>query len=356
MKGNGPADLAESLGVVWADEHLAKVRSALEGVGSLDTDLMARLQAQFPGEHDPDESGISVFRDLLRIEGRRARFRRLLRVWAGKLTAAIRSGDLARAEGWMRALIKQPTYPTEFSDLVEQTLDEISRRQVLDDLMVRLSSNEEPAAGSGLVAAWGERMARYLVDAMAREVPPVNRRYLVDALGWLGREDVRLLAAMVADPRWYIARNLAIALGKTGRPQASAALEALLDHPDDRVRVEALRGMATLRREESLPSLVAALGDASGRVRHAAVSLLRASPSLQVIPLLVEVLSSNAVSMDEAERLVEVIAERNDPSVPDVLERLAGRRFAMGMGRIVRDAAREALEAREARAALEARQ
>jgi hypothetical protein len=355
MQTNGPAELAESLGVVWADEHLAKVRSALEGVGSLDADLIARLQEQFPGESDADHSGIPVFRDLLRIEGRRPRFRRLLRVWAGKLTSAIRAGDLERAEAWMRALVKQPTYPAEFSDLVEQTLDEISRRQVLDDFMVTLASDEEPTAGAGLVAAWGERMARYLVDAMAREVPPVNRRYLVEALGWLGREDVRLLAAMVADPRWYIARNLAIALGKTGRPQASVALEALLDHPDDRVRVEALRAMASLRKDESLPSLVAALGDASGRVRHAAVSLLRASPSPRVIPLLVDVLSSNAVSVDEAERLVEVIAERNDPSVPDVLQGLAGRRFAMGMTRIVRDAAREALEAKEAREALEAR-
>ena len=356
MQKNAPADLAESLGVVWADEHLAKVRSALEGAGSLDTDLLARLQAQFPADSDAHESGIPVFRDLLRIEGRRARFRRLLRVWAGKVTSSGRSGDLKQAEAWMRALVKQPTYPAEFADLVEQTLDEISRRQVLDDLMVRLSSHPEPDAGAGLVAAWGERMARYLVDAMARDVPPVNRRYLVDALGWLGREDVRVLAAMVADPRWYIARNLAIALGKTGRPQAGPALEALLDHPDDRVRVEALRGMATLRRDESLPNLVAALGDASGRVRNAAVSLLRASPSPRVITLVVEVLDSNAVSSDEAERLVEIIAERNDPSVKDVLQGLAKRRLAMGMARIVRDAARAAIEAREARAALEARQ
>ena len=81
------------------------------------------------------------------------------------------------------------------------------------------------------MAAWGERMARYLIDAMAREVPPVNRRYLVDALGWLGHEDVRVLAAMVADPRWYIARNLAIALGKTGRPQASPACRDLHGSP-----------------------------------------------------------------------------------------------------------------------------
>ena len=43
-------------------------------------------------------------------------------------------------------------------------------------------------------------------------------------------------------------------------------------------------------------------------------------------------------------RLVELIAERSDPAVPAALSRLAGRRTLMGPGRVVRDAARQALE------------
>jgi HEAT repeat protein len=153
-----------------------------------------------------------------------------------------------------------------------------------------------------------------------------------------------LLAGLVADPRWFIVRNVAISLGRTGRPQAIPALESLLDHPDHRVRVEALRGLFTLRRGEAVAPLVAALSDPEPRVRHAAVSLLRASPSREVVSALTEMLEVRPPAPAEGRRLVEVIAERRDPATPVALERLAGRRRAVGNARAVRDAARLALQ------------
>lgn len=313
------------------------------GAESLDDVLVQRLAAQFADGGSAD-AGVAVLRDLLRIETRRPRFHRLLRVWVGKLTAALRAGDLGRAEAWMRGLVVAPTYPDEFADLVAEALDEVSEPQVLDDLVVHLAAAEPPGTGAGLVAAWGERLARYLVQGMVVEEPPVNRRFLVEFLSWVGRDDVRLLAAFVADPRWFVVRNVAIALGRTGRPQAAPPLESLLGHPDHRVRVEALRGLFVLKRGEAVGSLVAALSDPEPRVRHAAVSLLHGSPSREVVTALVELLETRPPAAAEARRLVELIAERADPAVPAALERLAGRRRAMGAGRVVRDAARQALE------------
>jgi hypothetical protein len=316
-----------------------------EGAGaeSLDEALVQRLAAQFADSGSAD-AGVAVLRDLLRIETRRPRFHRLLRVWVGKLTAAVRAGDLARAEAWMRGLVTAPTYPDEFADLVAEALDEVSEPQVLDDLVVHLAAADPPGTGAGLVAAWGERLARYLVQGMVVEEPPVNRRFLVEFLSWVGRDDVRFLAACVADSRWFVVRNVAIALGRTGRPQAVPPLESLLDHPDHRVRVEALRGLFILKRGEAVGTLVAALSDSEPRVRHAAVSLLRASPSREVVGALVELLETHPPVAAEARRLVELVAERIDPAVPAALQRLAGRRRVMGAGRVVRDAARQALE------------
>lgn len=318
--------------------------AAEEGNGaSLDESLVQRLAVQFADTGSPD-AGVAVLRDLLRIETRRPRFHRLLRVWVGKLTAAVRAGDLARAEAWMRGLVTAPTYADEFADLVAEALDEVSEPQVLDDLMVRLAAADPLGAGTGLVSAWGERLVPYLVQGMVVEEPPVNRRFLVEFLSWVGRDDVRLLASLVADSRWFVVRNVAIALGRTGRPQAVPPLESLLGHPDHRVRVEALRGLFVLRRGEAVGPLVAALSDPEPRVRHAAVSLLHASPSREVVGALVELLESDPPAAAEARRLVELIAERSDPAVPAALRRLAGRRALMGPGRVVRDAARQALE------------
>jgi len=311
-------------------------------VESLDEALVQRLAAQFTDGASPD-AGVTVLRDLLRIETRRPRFHRLLRVWVGKVTVAVRSGDLARAEAWMRGLVVAPTYPGEFADLVAEALDEVSDPQVLDELMVRLAAAEPPGTGAGLVAAWGERLARYLVQGMVVEEPPVNRRFLVEFLSWVGRDDVRLLAAFAADSRWFVVRNVAIALGRTGRPQAVPALETLLHHPDHRVRVEALRGLFVLKRGEAVSPLVAALADPEPRVRHAAVSLLHASPSREVVGALAQLLETRPPAADEARRLVELIAERSDPAVRAALERLAGQRWVSGAGRVVREAARRAL-------------
>jgi|GEM_PF-1602741 len=311
-------------------------------VASIDEALVQRLAAQFSDTGSPD-AGITVLRDLLRIETRRPRFHRLLRVWVGKVTTAVRAGDLARAEAWMRGLVVAPTYPAEYADLVAEALDEVSDPQVLDDLVVRLAAADPPGTGAGLVAVWGERLARYLVHGMVVEEPPVNRRFLVEFLSWIGRSDVRLVAAFVADPRWFVVRNVAIALGRTGRPQAVPPLESLLTHPDHRVRVEAMRGLFALRRGEAVAPLVTALTDPEPRVRHAAVSLLRASPSREVVTALVDLLETRPPAAAEARRLVEVIAERSDPAVPPALERLARRRGTMGTARVVRDAARQAL-------------
>jgi hypothetical protein len=347
MDQPGATEFAAAQGTLWPDEGLARARDLLENgeADGIDEDLVARLAGQFT-EAAPADAGVTVLRDLLRVEARRPRFHRLLRVWVGKLTGAVRSGDLDRAEAWLRGLVVNPTYPGEFADVVSEALDEVSEPELLDDLMVRLAAAEEPGTGAGLVAAWGERMARYLVQGMVVDEPPVNRRYLVEFLSWVGRDDVRLVAAFVADPRWFVVRNVAIALGRTGRPQAIPALESLLDYPDHRVRVEALRGLSALKRGEAVAALAAALADPEPRVRHAAVSLLRASPSPQVIPALVELLESNPPVAPEARRLVAAIAERADPGVPAALERLAGRRHPMGLARVVRDAARQALAER----------
>ena len=339
------ADLATAPGILPPDSGAAGESDPTVGAEgeSLDEALVQRLAAQFSDTGSPD-AGIAVLRDLLRIETRRPRFHRLLRVWVGKLTAAVRAGDLARAEAWMRGLMIAPTYPAEFADLVAEALDEVSDPLVLDELVVHLAAAEPPGTGAGLVAAWGERLARYLVQGMALDEPPVNRRFLVEFLAWVGRDDVRLLAALVADPRWFVVRNVAIALGRTGRPQAVPPLESVLDHPDHRVRIEALRGLFALKRGEAVAPLVAALADPEPRVRHAAVSLLRASPSREVVGALVDLLETHPPAAAEARRLVDVIAERSDTGVPAALERLAGRRRAMGAARVVRDAARQVLE------------
>ena len=183
----------------------------------------------------------------------------------------------------------------------------------------------------------------HLIAGMLVEEPKVNRRHLVEYLAMAGRNDVRLLTPWLRDSRWFIVRNVATAVGKTGRETALPALLAVVDHDDDRVRVEAIRAVATIEGADAIPLLVRALADPSQRVRHGAVSLLRAEPSDEVVIRVGEHLAAGDAEPDDARRLIKIIAERTSDTARQVLGGLADKRFAVGSAKAVRDAARAAL-------------
>lgn len=347
MTDQSTAPALDETSADWNGEQFDRVRAVFDsssGAGSADSALLERVRAEFPGRGDDLHAGVGVLRDLLRIEQRPERFRRVLRVWTGKIATAIRRGDFHGAGTWMRAVTEAPVFPNEFALHVVEAVRELSREELLEELVVKLAKAGDPPAAAPLLMAWGEPLVEFLVGGMALEAPPVNRRHLVEYLGMAGRADVRLLTPYLRDQRWFIVRNLATALGRTGRATAVPALESVLDHPDDRVRVEVMRALTAIGGEDGIAPALKALGDESARVRQAAVSLLRASPSESVVSGVASVLASGSHSVDEARRLIDVIAERRSPAARNALEQLAAKKGGLGAGRVVRDAARVVLE------------
>jgi len=347
MELHGPADVISRLHPV-RDPRRADRTAGLPGEDEAPPTTGARREQ--PADPFAEgillEAGIALLRDRLRIESDRRRFRDLLVGWREEVSGAVRAGELVLAETWLRALVTDPVYPTAMGDLVEEALDEVSVPEVLDEVVVRLAAAPAPGPGSGVVAAWGARMAAHLVRGMIAEHPPVSRRHLTEFLAWVGREDIRLLAAFCRDPRWFVVRNLAIALGRTGRRQAVPALESILGHADPRVRVEALRSLWTLQGDGSIHVLKAAMADPEPRVRHAACSLLRASPGPVVVAAIAGVLESRGAAVSEVPRLVGLIAERTEATVPRTLAHLAEFHGMGAVARAVRRAARAALKQR----------
>ena len=311
------------------------------GIGSADRDLAERIQAEFPRPSDDLRASVSAFRDMLRLEMRQERFRRLLRAWAGRVVAGIRSGDFVAAGAWMKAVTENPVFPSEYSHHVTEAVRELSRPALLDELVVALAKAGDPPGAAALLSGWGSPLVAYLIGCMLVEVPKVNRRHLVEYLGQAGRGDIRLLTPWLRDPRWYVVRNVATAIGRAGRDGGVPALLSVVDYDDDRVRVEVIRALATLEGPEAVPLLVGALADSSQRVRNAAVSLLRAEPSDEVVLRIAEHLTGESVTSDDARRLIKIIAERTSDAARKALDSLAERRS--GASKAVREAARAAL-------------
>ncbi|MFQ5948512.1 MAG: HEAT repeat domain-containing protein, partial [Acidimicrobiia bacterium] len=321
-------------------------KNLLEGLdlSGAEADYFDLLAEQVP---DPDAylgTGVEVMRELLRIENRLPRFRRLLRIWSGKIVQSIRARDFKAAGAWLRAVTDEPTYSQEFREEVERAVDHLAEPGLLREMAVSLVEAERLEAAASLLSAWGPRLAAYLVALLAEEDSAAHRSLIVDALALVGRTDTRVLTGYLNDPRWYVVRNLAIAIGRTGRSQAVPALQAVLSHPDHRVRVEALRALVPLVGSEAIPILIGAFDDPDLKVRQTAISLLRASGSPQVVAGLVGVVEQKKLAAAEMRQLVDVIADHGGPEASAALSRLASRRFVFGGARAARDAAREALQ------------
>jgi HEAT repeat protein len=345
-----PSDLADGRagGITLADDPLAKGRAALEAALASGTDeaLAARLSAERTSTREADEIGTRVLADLIAVEMRPRPYRRVFRVWVAKVLAAIEREDFAAADRWMRAVVGSSSRLSEPDAALSESLEDLTSEEQLGALVRRITDARDHTGAVSLVGAFGPWIVPFLIEQMTLDEPVVHRRHLLEYLGWAGRTDARLLSYHVGDPRWYVVRNLTIALGRTGRATAAGPLAGLAGHADERVRVEAIRSLAVLDREGAIERIAASLTDPSRRVRHAALSLLRANPSPFVVPALVGALQRGGIDGDLAERVVAAIAERQGAEVDTALETLASRRFTIGPGRAVRDAARRALQAR----------
>jgi len=191
----------------------------------------------------------------------------------------------------------------------------------------------------GLVVA--DALVAQLAEASDRR----NRRVLTELVTRAIREDPGVVIPYLSGRPWYLLRNLAIALGKTGQANAVPGLLRMLNHEDHRVRTEALRSILRIQGREAVPTVIRMLGDPHERVRHAAAGLARAVDSEGFDALLVAELDSDRLSTEAACGIVELLGCLETDRGADALARLAGRRFVFRKrSRAMRDAARMAMD------------
>jgi hypothetical protein len=304
----------------------------------------ARLRTEVAAVPDARGMGRRVLRHLLAAEERDARFRRLLRIWTGKIARAIHEGDLEEAAAWLDATLEDPAYVEERHGQVVEALEAMATDELITSLVGDMEGGAIPPIAMRLIEAWGPRVTRRLVIQLADEEDPARRRSLIDVLAIINGADASELLKHLSDKRWYLVRNLAIALGKTGRQEAAPRLRSLAaSHEDHRVRVEALRSLMPISSKQGLAAAIRALRDDNKRVRQAAVSLLAAADDGKADDALVESLNSREVPAEVKVRIVEVLGERATPTALAALETVARKRSLIGAGRSLRIAAQQAL-------------
>jgi hypothetical protein len=101
--------------------------------------------------------------------------------------------------------------------------------------------------------------------ALAESQQRRTRRALAEAIAELCRDDPERLAPWLADPPWYVVRNIVHILGWIGGDRTIGLLETAMRHPEPRVRQEVIAALGQAEPEHARPLLLAALDGADAR-------------------------------------------------------------------------------------------
>jgi HEAT repeat protein len=133
------------------------------------------------------------------------------------------------------------------------------------------------------------------------------RRMVYTLLGERGGEAIDLVGSHVYDRRWYVARNVAMILGRINQPRTIAFLKKAVKHEDARVRKEALKALASLPQSEAHQLLLNFLNDPDPSLRLQACKSITAT-STGAAPKLQERAQDPALADEDPRLQKEILA------------------------------------------------
>ncbi|HET8733244.1 MAG TPA: HEAT repeat domain-containing protein [Anaeromyxobacteraceae bacterium] len=152
--------------------------------------------------------------------------------------------------------------------------------------------DEAVAQAASLVQRLDPSAIRYLLDVLARTENRRARFRLLDVLARLGPAVARDAEALLGDPRWYVVRNMLLLLRRVGDNRSVPAVRRCVDHPDLRVRLEAIHNLFAFDRVAPSAHLRKALHDPDPRQAEAAMELVGKYGIAEAVGPIVEYLSA----------------------------------------------------------------
>ena len=343
MPTPGMVEAARSTVAASVQKTLGEVDEVVEAVG----ESFQSIRGQMPDPRHLFFDALEMFRAMLHVEERDARFSRLLRIWTGKIDASIRRGEYRRGELWLHTAIDHPTYDEDRGPEIESTLAQFAASDASRQLIEAGIEASDPSAAFKLLLQLGPEAVGVLIDRLTEEQDAARRRVMLDGLTEAARRDPAPIVDRLEGAPWYLARNLAVPLGRSGHSGVTESLVGLLHHDDHRVRLEAARALVTLLGDGSVEYLAGALSDESSVVRQAAAGLLAGRDTQLAQDRLAEALFSSGLDASEKVKIIELLGDDLHPESAVAIQKLAGQKIVLSAGgRSLRSAAQDALKRR----------
>lgn len=293
----------------------ARAMRSLLPEGMMATKISDMPIAEFDGRRTMNE--------LVAMASRTRRFEQL----CAKLPAA--SAQLARAGatesvvGILRALLA--VQRVDYKELANKTLRDVVTPGVAEQLLVDLDAASAEVEGAALedVTATVRLVAglcpEAVLDRLETSESRKMRRVILDALSSVGAAILPHVRGKLRSESWFVVRNAVVLLPRVGG--TTSDLASVARHPNEKVRVEVVRGLRAMAPDATMMDVVAQyISDKVPEIRRAALPMLRG-----------ELLGPSAI-----EQLEKVALDEHQPE--DVR-----RRVVEALGRAPLDAAATAL-------------
>ena len=209
-------------------------------------------------------------------------------------TRALQASRFAQAIGIIRAIRELAADPgqAERQPALAEFLERLGDAEILAALV---AASRQPGGPpfvqvQTLVLALGSSAARGLLEALAAEPDRARRLRLIELAASLGPAIIPETRRLLADPRWYVVRNMVLLLRRVQDRSAMSEILRYADHSDLRVRLEAIRALFAFDSKVPRDLLARTIHHPDPRLAEAAVLLTGQHGITQATDLLVEIL------------------------------------------------------------------
>lgn len=209
--------------------------------------------------------------------------------------------------------------------------DAFCQPEFLDEILSGLTVWGKPKYDQviQLIRIIGRPFIDPLLDRLAVEENMSLRRFLVDRVLGFGDMARLALVARLADPRWYVLRNIITMLRTLAPGQEADSLRPLLKNTNQKVRFEVVKSLLLAGDPTAQRQLVRDLDSNNLETQLAALNLVDKSSTLEMARKLADMLSIGGYTADEYKlkaACVKALAEIGRVEVLPELGKLMGAR------------------------------
>ena len=206
-----------------------------------------------------------------------------------------------------------------FREMIGRTVAQMASTDTMQRLADALNNAppERSAAVYRLIDGLGAVATRTLLLALSEEENRSRRRRLFDLMSSLGPRIVVEVIHFLADDRWYVVRNMIVLLRTVNDRSSLPEIRKLAQHPDLRVRLEAIKTLLAFDTAVPKKLLEDAVNDRDPKLAETAIALVGNYGIKEGVDVLVQVVSKRDLFGSRKPlrlRAIKALGELADPA------------------------------------------